>query len=372
MGFRYQRRINLGSGWGFNLSKSGISSSYRGRWGSVGRRGISLRTGIPGLTYLFSSRKQKSEGFIVDAVIWFFSFVVVSGIFIIHAAFFIVLPAVIQLSFWLVLWLFDIVVYLVKNRNRNVVAGMNEIKVQESFGSPIPSILNEESGLAIRNNEVKSDPESCVDIQGLEVFCSNILGFIHKAEHNQKIMDYCRKTGLIGYGSMPEGLSLFEFLVVQDIYKILQLSSELAENAKLLILKYTIWRFTTNAPHRSYNAYKLSYQVKEKQYNPDIIPSTPFSLDEYVYRIKINSGITGEKFYLNGVLFLLFDKKDSHQETHYSESYRRIMISILGFIHTIDTRFSSKLRYVLEFMDDEDYQSKLNAIEQIWYSSSHR
>ena len=150
------------------------------------------------------------------------------------------------------------------------------------------------------------------------------------------------------------------------------MSSELAENAKLLILKYTIWRFTTNAPQRSYNAYKLSYKVKEKQYNPDIIPSTPFSLDEYVYRIKINSGITGEKFYLNGVLFLLFDKKDSHQETHYSESYRRIMVSILGFIHTIDTRFSSKLRYVLEFIDDEDYQSKLNAIDQIWYSSSHR
>lgn len=58
MGFRYYRRINLGRGAGLNVSKSGISPSYRTRFGSIGPRGFSVRTGIPGLSY----RGGRSKG----------------------------------------------------------------------------------------------------------------------------------------------------------------------------------------------------------------------------------------------------------------------------------------------------------------------
>ncbi len=59
MSFRYQKRINLGKGAGLNLSKSGISGSVRGRAGSIGTRGFSLKTGIPGLTFRSSWGKSK-------------------------------------------------------------------------------------------------------------------------------------------------------------------------------------------------------------------------------------------------------------------------------------------------------------------------
>jgi hypothetical protein len=51
MGFRFQRRINLAGGWGVNASGSGGSVSYRSRHGSIGTKGFSLRTGIPGLSF---------------------------------------------------------------------------------------------------------------------------------------------------------------------------------------------------------------------------------------------------------------------------------------------------------------------------------
>lgn len=51
MGFRYYRRINMGKGWGLNLSKSGLSTSFRTKWGAFGTKGYSIRTGILGLSY---------------------------------------------------------------------------------------------------------------------------------------------------------------------------------------------------------------------------------------------------------------------------------------------------------------------------------
>lgn len=51
MALRYQKRINLGKGVGLNVSKSGISTSVRTKAGSIGTRGFSLKTGIPGLSY---------------------------------------------------------------------------------------------------------------------------------------------------------------------------------------------------------------------------------------------------------------------------------------------------------------------------------
>ncbi|WP_409187172.1 DUF4236 domain-containing protein [Antarcticibacterium sp. 1MA-6-2] len=44
MGFRFQKRINLGKGLGLNISKSGISPSIRTKVGSISSKGYSVRT----------------------------------------------------------------------------------------------------------------------------------------------------------------------------------------------------------------------------------------------------------------------------------------------------------------------------------------
>lgn len=51
MSINFYKRIKVKDGFGANISKSGISTSYRGRYGSFGTRGFSLKTGIPGLTF---------------------------------------------------------------------------------------------------------------------------------------------------------------------------------------------------------------------------------------------------------------------------------------------------------------------------------
>ncbi len=38
MGFRFYRRVNLGSGLGLNLSKWGVSTTLRTKYGSFGSR----------------------------------------------------------------------------------------------------------------------------------------------------------------------------------------------------------------------------------------------------------------------------------------------------------------------------------------------
>lgn len=51
MGFRFQKRIRLGGGLGFNISKSGISPSLKTRMGTFSKNGYSLKTGISGVRY---------------------------------------------------------------------------------------------------------------------------------------------------------------------------------------------------------------------------------------------------------------------------------------------------------------------------------
>ncbi|UII33911.1 DUF4236 domain-containing protein [Fulvivirga ulvae] len=63
MSFRYQRRINLGKGSHLNISKSGVSLSKRTKFGSVGSRGFSIKTGIRGLS--FRQSWGKSSGGLV-------------------------------------------------------------------------------------------------------------------------------------------------------------------------------------------------------------------------------------------------------------------------------------------------------------------
>lgn len=58
MGFRVQKRINLGKGLGLNISKSGLSTSFRTKSGSIGSKGYSIKTGIPGVSYRGSFGKS--------------------------------------------------------------------------------------------------------------------------------------------------------------------------------------------------------------------------------------------------------------------------------------------------------------------------
>jgi len=51
MGFRFQKRIRLGGGFGLNITKSGISPSLRTKMGTFGKNGYSIKTGISGIRY---------------------------------------------------------------------------------------------------------------------------------------------------------------------------------------------------------------------------------------------------------------------------------------------------------------------------------
>ena len=78
MGLRYQKKINLGGGTGVNLSRSGASFSYKNKYGSVGTRGFSIRTGIKGLSYRAVSGKNAGAIILAIMLISFFVLIIVN------------------------------------------------------------------------------------------------------------------------------------------------------------------------------------------------------------------------------------------------------------------------------------------------------
>jgi len=62
MSFSYYKRVGGSKGLGLNLSSSGVSTSYRTKYGSVGPRGFSIRTGIPGLSFRSGFGSGKNRG----------------------------------------------------------------------------------------------------------------------------------------------------------------------------------------------------------------------------------------------------------------------------------------------------------------------
>lgn len=107
MGFHFQRRLNIGGGWGINMSKSLPSISYRGKHGSIGTNGMSIKTGIPGLSYKmrWSSKKDKN-GYWIIATALGFSWLLFAYVLMI------ILPAIIRVILWLLLTSWDFAVYL--------------------------------------------------------------------------------------------------------------------------------------------------------------------------------------------------------------------------------------------------------------------
>jgi hypothetical protein len=101
MGFRFQRRIRIGRGTYVNASGSGLSMSQRTSWGSIGTRGVSVRTGIPGLTWRTSWGRSGGAGGV--------AMLIVGGVVVMFYA----TIAMLWLSYWMLLVGFEVARWLV-------------------------------------------------------------------------------------------------------------------------------------------------------------------------------------------------------------------------------------------------------------------
>lgn len=58
----FRKRINLGGGFGLNVSKSGISPSLRTKYGTISNKRVSVVTGVKGVGYAKTFKKSKGSG----------------------------------------------------------------------------------------------------------------------------------------------------------------------------------------------------------------------------------------------------------------------------------------------------------------------
>jgi hypothetical protein len=65
MGFRFQKRVKLGGGLGLNISRSGISPSLRTKAGTLSAKGVSVRTGVKGVSYNKTFKRTNNTGCLV-------------------------------------------------------------------------------------------------------------------------------------------------------------------------------------------------------------------------------------------------------------------------------------------------------------------
>lgn len=114
MGFIFQRRLNLGKGLGFNVSKSGVSPSVRTKFGTIGAKGFSIRTGIPGFYY----RKRwsgKRSGGLIDFILFGLIFLF---FFLTWEIFVLIFSFVFNIFKWLVLTIYDLIMYVIKSSKK--------------------------------------------------------------------------------------------------------------------------------------------------------------------------------------------------------------------------------------------------------------
>ena len=129
MGFRFQKRVSLGGGLGLNISKSGVSPSYRTRHGSISPRGFSFRTGVAGLTYRSGFGGRSRKGNSGDAILLLF------------AAFWLIIMALLLLLkiFELLMWLLTELVRLIQRmRYRYQI----KKEIEQFKDSTIVTVLN--------------------------------------------------------------------------------------------------------------------------------------------------------------------------------------------------------------------------------------
>jgi DNA segregation ATPase FtsK/SpoIIIE-like protein len=105
MGFIFHRRIRLFGGLGLNVSKSGVSPSLRTAFGTIGLRGLTFRTGIPGLHWRKRwNSKSAGDFFLIVFTLWLM-FIAVAASLVIAFYLLVLLYEVLR---WLVLTLYDL------------------------------------------------------------------------------------------------------------------------------------------------------------------------------------------------------------------------------------------------------------------------
>ncbi len=226
MSFRYQRRINFGGGWGFNLSLRGVSSSYRSKWGSVGPRGFSFRTGIPGLSF-----HQSWKGFGV------FDFIILLGLIainlvvsiiwtLIEVVFIYLLPIAIQLLLWCIYFIID-----------RLKSDTTEFAQQSSYISNTNQ-TNTNPNLIVgnKNQEVLPNELNDIDLLHINESGKKFKIVINKLKDNLNFGEYLKKCNLTSYGHLLSEESIIEHIVYADIYRLLSLSKNQFATEKVFFL----------------------------------------------------------------------------------------------------------------------------------------
>jgi hypothetical protein len=132
MGFRFHKRVSLGGGLGLNISKSGVSPSYRTRYGSISSKGFSFRTGIAGLTYRSGFGGRSRKGNAGDAILLLFVafwLVIISLLIILK---------LIELFFWL---LTELIKFIQRVQYRRQI----KKEIEKFKDSTIVTVLNFEA-----------------------------------------------------------------------------------------------------------------------------------------------------------------------------------------------------------------------------------
>jgi hypothetical protein len=132
MGFRFHKRVSLGGGLGLNISKSGVSPSYRTRYGSISSKGFSFRTGIAGLTYRSGFGGRSRKGNAGDAILLLFVafwLVIISLLIILK---------LIELFFWL---LTELIKFIQRVQYRRQI----KKEIEQFKDSTIVTVLNFEA-----------------------------------------------------------------------------------------------------------------------------------------------------------------------------------------------------------------------------------
>lgn len=94
MGFQFYKRVRVNENIGLNLSKAGISMSFRSRFGSISPKGFTLKTGIPGFSVRSSFKNTSPKG-----LVNFLLFILLLGLLVLSV---IIIWNVLLIFYWVV------------------------------------------------------------------------------------------------------------------------------------------------------------------------------------------------------------------------------------------------------------------------------
>lgn len=213
MPFRYQRRINFGGGWGFNLSLRGISTSYRSRYGSVGPRGFSFKTGIPGLTFHQSWKGFGILEFVVFSCLLVFNLFISILWFLVELVFIYLLPIAIQL----ILWCFYFVIDRIKSRSNQVPLQKENLTNAESVKSTLSFINDNKQSNDLQNYSYELD-NLRINESG-----EKLKIIIAELKCNLRFRKYLKECSLTSYGHLVQDENIIEHIIYADIFRLLSL-----------------------------------------------------------------------------------------------------------------------------------------------------